>query len=198
MVAGTNYRFTFRNSDGTLTQIVTYISLGGIVPDDARRPSDSSVVAAPVLISGGWRSVTDPNNYADPLKAVYDAYPEVRPYLVSGVESQVVAGQNYKFGLQRNDAGSIRYALFRVFVSLKGENFVTLVEWINEAGYTVPQIQDNYNISLQLHKELSGAAVTRIENIWKKEGLAFTLEKEGKKSQVFIYTRNGKTNNLIF
>lgn len=40
--------------------------------------------------------------------------------------------------------------------------------------------------------------MTRIENIWQKEGLTFTFEREGKKNQVFIYTRNGKTNNLIF
>lgn len=131
VVSGTNYRFTFRNSDGTLTQIVMYISLAGIIPDNAQKPSDGSVVAAPVPIGGGWRVVTDPNNYADPLKAVYDSYPEVKPYYVSGVESQVVAGRNFRIGLQKNDSGYIRYALFRVFLSFNGEKSVTLLEWIN-------------------------------------------------------------------
>jgi hypothetical protein len=199
VVAGTNYRFTFRNRDGTLSQIVTFISLGGIIPDDARRPGDSAVVAAPLPIGGGgWRAVTDPSNYAQPLNAVYNAYPEVKSYFVSGVETQVVAGRNFRIGLQKNDNGYIRYALFRVFVSLGDETTVTLLEWINQFGYTVAQIQDNYNKTLDLHKEVSGAIVTRIENIWQKEGLTFTFEKDGRKNQVFIYSRNGKTNNLIF
>lgn len=80
VVAGTNYRFTFRNSDGTLTQIVIFISLAGIIPDVVPQ---NTVVAAPlpfVPFAGGWSEVTDPNSYATPLKAVYDAYPEVESY----------------------------------------------------------------------------------------------------------------------
>lgn len=78
----------------------------------------------------------------------------------------MVAGKNYRIGLQKDDAGYIRYALFRVYVSLSGQTTVTVLEWINQTGFTVAQIQDNYNNTLLLHKELLGATVTRIENIW--------------------------------
>jgi hypothetical protein len=30
VVAGTNYRFTFRNQDGSLSQVVIFVPLGGI------------------------------------------------------------------------------------------------------------------------------------------------------------------------
>jgi hypothetical protein len=94
-------------------------------------------VARPIPIGGGWREVLEKSSYADALQAVYGAYPEVKSYYISGVEKQVVAGMNYKIGLQSNGGGYIRYALFRVYVNLQGVATVTLVEWINETGYNV-------------------------------------------------------------
>ncbi len=78
----------------------------------------------------------------------------MKSYYVSGVESQVVAGKNYKIGLQNNGDGYIRYALFQVYVNLQGEASVNMVQWINEAGYSVQQLKENYDSSLKLYNEL--------------------------------------------
>lgn len=198
MVAGTNYRFTFRNKDGSLTQVVIYVPLGGFIVLTPDSSQTGPVFAPPPLVGGGWSEVTDLSAALGALNAIYQQNPEVKNFYVSGVESQVVAGTNFRVGLQNDSDDSIQYALFKVYVDLQQVAHVTQVARISVSGYTVSQLIQNYNTSLQLHAELNGAALTEIRNIWQKDGLSFLFSKGGKQYKVFIYTNKGKVLNLIY
>jgi hypothetical protein len=92
-----------------------------------------------IPISGGWQRLTDPKSYADPLAAIYSSYPEVKvnSYQISAVESQVVAGMNYRIAFQNNSANAVKYALFNVYVNLGGQAAVKIIEWIDFSAYKV-------------------------------------------------------------
>jgi hypothetical protein len=75
----------------------------------------------------------------------------VKSYFISSVEKQVVAGYNYRISLQKNNAATIQYANFEVFINLNGIATVKKIIWIDITNYSVPQIIQAYNSSLQLH-----------------------------------------------
>lgn len=78
VVAGMNYRFTFRNTDGTFNQIVIYIPIGGAL--EVFPASAGSILPrlAPIPISGGWTPVTALRSALDALNAVYKQHPQVK------------------------------------------------------------------------------------------------------------------------
>lgn len=120
-------------------------------------------------------------------------------YSFVGAESQVVAGFNYRVGLQNNTQGTIKYALFKVFFDLSGVYHVTQLAWIDETGYSVDQLNQSIKNSIQLHPEINGGTVVSTANIWPKEGLRFTFSQTNSKNyNVFIYTNKGKLLNLIY
>lgn len=119
-------------------------------------------------------------------------------YQISAVESQVVAGMNYRIALQKNSDNAVRYALFNVFVNLGGQATVRLIQWINFSAYSAAQVIQNYNDSLQLHARLQGSNLVRIENIWRNEGLAFRFQGQSQNNSVFIYSKDGRVRNLIY
>ncbi len=114
------------------------------------------------------------------------------------MESQVVAGMNYRIALQKNSDNAVRYALFNVFVNLGGQATVRLIQWINFSAYSAAQVIQNYNDSLQLHARLQGSNLVRIENIWRNEGLAFRFQGQSQNNSVFIYSKDGRVRNLIY
>jgi len=122
----------------------------------------------------------------------------VNSYQISAVESQVVAGMNYRIALQKNSDNAVRYALFNVFVNLGGQATVRLIQWINFSAYSAAQVIQNYNDSLQLHARLQGSNLVRIENIWRNEGLAFRFQGQSQNNSVFIYSKDGRVRNLIY
>lgn len=116
IVSGTNFRFTFRNAVGSLKQVVIYVPISGF---------SSPVNPQSVFNAGGWSQTTDPSSYADALAAIVDEHPQIKSYIVSGVEVQVVAGRNFRIGLQSNSAKSIKYALYKVCIDLSNKATVT-------------------------------------------------------------------------
>jgi hypothetical protein len=196
VVAGFNYRFTFRNADGSLKQVVIYVPIGGL-PTPAPTPTPAPVLAQPPT-AGGWTELTDSSSYLDALNAIIKFSPQTKAYSVVGVESQVVAGRNYRVGLQNNSANSIKYALFKVFISLSGSASVTQLAWIDVGNYPVQTLIQYSSDSLQQHPELSGFSLTSIENIWPSEGVAEVYSDGSKQYRVFIYVNKGQLLNLIY
>lgn len=62
---GFNYRFTFRNSDGTLTQVVIYVPIGGIQAE-----ANASTIS-PTSKIGRWNEVASASSISDVLNAIY-------------------------------------------------------------------------------------------------------------------------------
>lgn len=89
LVNGINYRFTFRNSNGNLTQRVVYSPFEGLPPLNS---TDIPLIGAPKQIEPSQRI----------LDLIYAKYPQVKGYFISGMESQIVAGTLYRVGFQKN------------------------------------------------------------------------------------------------
>lgn len=93
MVAGTNWRFTFEDSNGVRTQAVVYVPLnGGIVPQYPTVVTDTSamnlnntqttnnlvtnVSISSGISTGGYSVLTDQKEYQEALTAIYAVYPQ--------------------------------------------------------------------------------------------------------------------------
>lgn len=74
VVNGFNYRFSFRNADGSFYQTVIYVPIFG----DSSPEGEQVVVAAPR--TGGYSELTSPSDYQDALDAVYAQKPELKKY----------------------------------------------------------------------------------------------------------------------
>ncbi len=126
-----------------------------------------------------------------PLTFIHQDYPQYSEYKTVGIQKQVVAGTNYKVGLQNNTQNTINYASFFVTSDISGTTVATQTSWINIYGYTVQQINEGCTSSLQLHPEINGFAITKINNVWPNEGLMLTYFKDEQQYEVFIYALNG-------
>lgn len=70
MVSGTNFRFTFRNGDGSLSQLVIYVPLGGLPAQSADPPVPKGFSGIGEIIE-----LTDPSSYSEALNLIIASYP---------------------------------------------------------------------------------------------------------------------------
>lgn len=193
VVNGFNYRFSFRNADGSFYQTVIYVPIFG----DSSPKGEQVVVAAPM--TGGYTELTSASDYQEALNAVYAQKPELKSYQLTYAAEQVVAGRNYKFSFSSNSDSRIKYASYRVFASLDGKNTVTQVSWIDVGNYSIPQLNEALSSTISLHPEVKGFTLQGIKNIWQNgEGLTLSFVSPSKNYQVYIYQLKGQTKNLIY
>ena len=69
-----NYRFSFRNVDGSFYQTVIYVPIFG----DSSPEGEQVIVSAPT--TGGYFELTSASDYQEALNAVYAEKPELKSY----------------------------------------------------------------------------------------------------------------------
>jgi hypothetical protein len=188
-----NYRFTFRNGDGTLNQVNIFIPLLKDYPD-----TEATVSLNPTL--GYIQEITDPKDYQDIVKAVYKQFPEVKHYTIVGVEVQAATGRNFRIGLQLNGPDQIKYVSFKGSIDLYGKATVFENSWIDVSGYSVDAINQVVEESIKKHPQLKGLLLVSIENIWPStsEGLKLIFSSGSARYKIYAYKSNGKALNLIY
>jgi hypothetical protein len=195
VVNGINYRFTFRSADGSLVQVVIYVPILLIVPSGT---TNVTVTATPNV--GGYVEVSSSSEYLAALIAINKQYPQAKSYSIVGVEEQIVAGKNFRVGLQSNSQTAIKYALFKVYIDLSGKATVTEVSWIEISGYSVQQLSQSLADTLKLHPQLAGFTLISVKNVWPSngEGLKLDFSNGSKQYTVYIYKYNGQLLNLLY
>lgn len=137
-----NYIFTFRKLDGSLKRLV--VDPNFVLFGNGQNPSPA--------VLGGYQEITNKSDlYTNALKAILNAYPIVIPYRITYVASQVVDGMNYKFTFDNNSLDRIRYATFKVYISLTNQVTIDLVSWIDIGGYSVATIIYDRIDSIEKH-----------------------------------------------